>query len=76
MIRVFLLILRSTILQAGLSSQIKAMLRELDCDEVIEIPIPKDVDAAGAPVPMNARERQDFNRELRALEIEVTERGL
>jgi hypothetical protein len=26
----------------------------------------KDVDAAGAPIPMNAMERQDFNRELRA----------
>jgi hypothetical protein len=35
----------------------KAMLRELDCDEVIETPIPKDIDAAGAPIPMNARER-------------------
>jgi hypothetical protein len=42
------------------------MLRELDCDEVIETPIPKDVDAAENPIPMNARERQDFNRDLRA----------
>jgi hypothetical protein len=42
------------------------MLREHDCDEIIENPIPKDVDANGAPIPMNARERQDFNRELRA----------
>jgi hypothetical protein len=46
--------------------QFKAMLRELDCDEVIETSIPKDVDAAGALIPMNARERQEFNRELRA----------
>jgi hypothetical protein len=42
------------------------MLRELDCDEVIETPISKDVDAAGNPIPMNARERQDFTRALRA----------
>ena len=46
--------------------QFKAMLREYDCDEIIETPIPKDVDANGNPIPMNARERQDFNRELRA----------
>jgi hypothetical protein len=46
--------------------QFKAMLRELDCDEVTETPIPKDVDAAGAPISMNAKERQDFNRDLRA----------
>jgi hypothetical protein len=46
----------------------KAMLRELDCDEVIETPIPKDpdVDANGQPIDMNVRERQDFNRALRA----------
>jgi hypothetical protein len=42
------------------------MLREHDCDEIIETPIPKDVDANGNPIPMNARERQDFNQELRA----------
>jgi hypothetical protein len=68
MIRLFL-ILRSTcdnFSGYGLSNLRPAMLRELDCDEVIETPIPKDVDAAGAPIPMNARERQDFNRELRA----------
>ena len=46
--------------------QFKAMLREYDCDEIIETPIPKDVDANGVPIPMNARERQDFNRELRS----------
>jgi predicted nucleotide-binding protein len=40
------------------------MLRDHDCDEIIEIPIPKDVDANGNPIPMNARERKDFNREL------------
>jgi hypothetical protein len=44
--------------------QLKDILRELDFDEVIETPIPKDVDAAGAPIPMNVREQQDFNREL------------
>jgi hypothetical protein len=36
------------------------MLRELDCDEVIETPIPKDVDANGQPIDMNVRERQDL----------------
>jgi hypothetical protein len=51
---------------SGWLIQFKAMLRELDCDKAIETPIPKDVDAAGAPIPMNARERQDCNRELRA----------
>jgi hypothetical protein len=42
-----------------------AMLRELDCDEVIETPIPKDVDENGNPIDMNVRERQEFNRALR-----------
>ena len=51
---------------SGWLIQFKAMLREHDCDEIIETPIPKDVDANGNPIPMNARERQDFNRELRA----------
>jgi hypothetical protein len=41
------------------------MLRELDCDEIIETPIPKDV-ALRVPIPVNVRERQDFNRALRA----------
>jgi hypothetical protein len=41
------------------------MLREHDCDEIIETPIPKDVNANGNPIPMNVRERQDFNRALR-----------
>ena len=31
--------------------QFKAMLRELDCDVVIETPIPKDVDANVVPIP-------------------------
>jgi predicted RNA-binding protein len=43
---------------SGWLIQFKAMLRELDCDEVIETLIPKDVDAAGAPIPMNARDRE------------------
>ena len=51
---------------SGWLIQFKAMLREHDCDEIIETPIPKDVDANGNPIPMNARERQDYNRELRA----------
>jgi hypothetical protein len=51
---------------SGWLIQFKAMLREHDCDEIIETPIPKDVDANGNPIPMNARERKDFNRELRA----------
>jgi formiminotetrahydrofolate cyclodeaminase len=42
------------------------MLREHDCDEIIETPIPNNVDANWNPIPMNAREQQDFNRELRA----------
>jgi hypothetical protein len=45
-----------------------AMLRELDCDKNIETPIiPKNVDAHGALISINARkQQQDFNRELRA----------
>jgi hypothetical protein len=54
------LILRSTIFQVGLSNSF-----EKDCDENIETPIPKDMDANGNPLPMNVRERQDFNRALR-----------
>jgi hypothetical protein len=50
---------------SGWLIQFKAMLRELDCDDIIETPIPKDVDANGVPISMNARERQDFNRALR-----------
>jgi hypothetical protein len=42
------------------------MLQELDCDEIIETPIPKDVGENGYPIDMNVRERQDFNRALRA----------
>jgi hypothetical protein len=49
---------------SGWLIQFKAMLRELDCDEVIETPIPKDVDANGQPIDMNVRERQDFITEL------------
>ena len=45
--------------------QFKAVLREFDCDEFIETPIPKDVDDNGVPIPMNARERADFDRRLR-----------
>jgi hypothetical protein len=60
------LILRSTIFQVAWLIQFKAMLRELDCDELIETPIPKDVDANGQPIDMNVRERQNFNRALRA----------
>jgi hypothetical protein len=51
---------------SGWFIQFKAMLRELDCDEVIETLIPKDVDANGQPIDMNVRERQDFKRALRA----------
>jgi hypothetical protein len=50
---------------SGRLIQFKVMLRELDCDEVIETPIPKDVDAYGQPIDMNVRERQDFHRALR-----------
>jgi O-phosphoseryl-tRNA(Cys) synthetase len=44
------LILRSTIF-SGWLIQLKAMLRELDCDENIETPIPKDVDEMGIISP-------------------------
>jgi hypothetical protein len=51
---------------SGWLIQLKAMLRELNSDDIIATPIPKNVDANGQPIPMNARERHDFNRELRA----------
>jgi hypothetical protein len=43
---------------SGWLIQFRAMLRrEYDCDEIIEIPIVKDVDANGNPsIPMIARE--------------------
>jgi hypothetical protein len=44
--------------------QFKAHLRQYDADEVLDTPIPKDVDANGAPIPMTARERADFVRDL------------
>jgi hypothetical protein len=51
---------------SGWLIQFKAMLREFDCDEIIETPIPKDVDANnGAPIVMNARECADYERQLR-----------
>jgi hypothetical protein len=50
---------------SGWLIQFKAMLRELDCDEVIETLIPKDVDENGNSIDMNVRERQEFNRALR-----------
>jgi hypothetical protein len=42
---------------SGWLKQFKAVLREFDCDEMIETPIPKDVDANGNPIVMNARGR-------------------
>jgi hypothetical protein len=42
------------------------MRQEHYCDEIIETPIPKDVNENGNPIRMNAREWQDSNRELRA----------
>jgi hypothetical protein len=50
---------------SGWLIQFKAMLREFDCDEIIETAIPKDIDANGVAIPMNARERADFDRQLR-----------
>ncbi len=49
----------------GWLTQFKAVLREFECDELIEEPIPKDVDANGNPIVMNARERQEFERKLK-----------
>jgi hypothetical protein len=50
---------------SGWLIQFKAMLREFDCDEIIETPIPKDVTANGISIVMNARERADYERKLR-----------
>jgi hypothetical protein len=50
---------------SGWLKQFKAVLREFDCDEMIETPIPKDVDANGNPIVMNARERAEFDRKLK-----------
>jgi hypothetical protein len=50
---------------SGWLKQFKAVLREFDCDEIIETPIPKDVDANGNPIVMNARERAEFDRKLK-----------
>ena len=48
---------------SGWLVQFKAHLRQFDADEVLEFPIPKDVDANGVPIAMNHRERADFTRE-------------
>lgn len=44
--------------------QFKAHLRRFDADLVLDIPIPKDVDAAGVPIPMTNAERRQFERDL------------
>lgn len=49
---------------SGWLVQFKAHLRQFDADEVLDSPIPKDTDENGNPIPMNARERAEFNREL------------
>jgi hypothetical protein len=50
---------------SGWLKQFMAVLREFDCDEMIETPIPKDVDANGNPIVMNAREIAEFDRKLK-----------
>jgi hypothetical protein len=55
--------LRNQIFPCGRLIQFKAMLREFDCDDIIETPIPKDVDANGVQIVMNARQRADFDRD-------------
>ena len=51
---------------AGWLIQFKAHLRRFDADDVLDTPIPKDHDANGVPIVMNARDRQQFDRELAA----------
>jgi hypothetical protein len=50
---------------SGWLKPFKAVLREFDCDEMIETPTSKDVDANGNPIVMNARERAEFDRKLK-----------
>jgi hypothetical protein len=51
---------------AGWLIQFKAHLRRYDADDVLDTPIPKDHDANGVPIVMNARDRQQFDRDLAA----------
>ena len=51
---------------AGWLIQFKAHLRRFDADDVLDTPIPKDHDANGVPIVMNARDRQQFDRDLAA----------
>lgn len=51
---------------SGWLIQFKAHLRRYDADEVLDTPIPSDLDANGVPIVMNARERQQFDRDLAA----------
>ena len=46
--------------------QFKAHLRRYDADDVLDTPIPTDRDANGVPIVMNARDRQQFDRDLAA----------
>lgn len=41
------------------------MLRKFDSDDVMAIPISKDIDVNGVPILMNARERADYGRDLK-----------
>jgi hypothetical protein len=52
--------LRITIFQVG-SSNLRPCFENMN-----ETPIPNDLDAKGIPIPVNARERHDVTRELRA----------
>jgi hypothetical protein len=46
-------------------TQFRAHLRRYGAEEVLDNPMPTDKDANGNPIPMNARDRADFDRRVK-----------
>ena len=49
----------------GWLTQFRAHLRRYGAEEVLDTPMPSDKDANGNPIPMNARDRADFDRQVK-----------
>jgi hypothetical protein len=49
----------------GWLTQFRAHLRRYSAEEVLDNPMPTDKDVNGNPIPMNARDRADFDRRVK-----------
>ena len=49
----------------GWLTQFRAHLRRYGAEEVLDTPMPSDKDANGNPIPMNARDRAEFDRQVK-----------